>query len=68
LAVLTVDGRTLRTLRLQRGWSQKDLARAAGIRQGTVSAIENGKRARPSTVRLIADALDVGVPDVATIT
>lgn len=65
--MLAVKGATVRTLRLSLGWSQEDLARQAGIRQGTVSAIERGGRARPSTVRLVAEALGVTVPEVADV-
>lgn len=65
--MLVVRGTDLRSLRLSRGWSQKDLADRAGIRQGTVSSLENGHNARPSTVRLIAEALGVTVREVADV-
>ncbi len=32
----------VRELRDQRGWSQSEVARRAGVRQATLSAIENG--------------------------
>ena len=32
----------VRELREQRGWSQSEVARRAGVRQATLSAIENG--------------------------
>ena len=33
----------VRELREQRGWSQSEVARRAGVRQATLSAIERGK-------------------------
>jgi len=33
----------VRELREQRGWSQSEVARRAGVRQATLSAIENGE-------------------------
>jgi transcriptional regulator with XRE-family HTH domain len=49
----------LREIRLRRLMSQRDLARAAGTTEDTISQLENGRRsARPSTVRRLAVALD----------
>ena len=50
----------LRSLRKQLALSQQDLERASGVAQHTISALESGKRgARPSTIRKLAEALDV---------
>ena len=38
------EGRLLRRARNHRGWSQRKLADAVGINQGTLSLIENGKK------------------------
>jgi transcriptional regulator with XRE-family HTH domain len=55
---------TLREFRRQKGWSQKDLAEASGIGQDTISGIERGQHEpRPSTLRKLAEALDVEVAD-----
>ena len=35
-------GEALRRTRLSRGWSQTQLAQQAGLRQATISQIENG--------------------------
>jgi transcriptional regulator with XRE-family HTH domain len=54
----------LREFRRQRGWSQKDLADASGVGQDTISGIERGQHEpRPSTLRKLAEALDVEVAD-----
>jgi transcriptional regulator with XRE-family HTH domain len=54
----------LREFRRQKGWSQKDLADASGVGQDTISGIERGQHEpRPSTLRKLAEALDVEVAD-----
>ena len=35
-------GRTIRALRIRRGWRQQDLGDAAGVSQGLVSLVERG--------------------------
>ena len=41
------SGTILAVLRIVRGWSQLELARAAGMRSGTISEYERGKRTLP---------------------
>jgi transcriptional regulator with XRE-family HTH domain len=54
----------LREFRRQKGWSQKDLADESGVGQDTISGIERGQHEpRPSTLRKLAEALDVEVAD-----
>jgi transcriptional regulator with XRE-family HTH domain len=50
----------LRRARVQKGWSQADLAAVAGLQQSALSHYENGAR-RPSftNLRRLATALDV---------
>jgi transcriptional regulator with XRE-family HTH domain len=55
-----VLARNLRRLRLERGWSQDDLAAEAGIRQALVSAIEVGT-ANPTLASLEKFAVTLGV-------
>lgn len=57
--------RNLRNLRLQREWSQDDLAEAAGVRQALVSALEVAS-ANPTVESLdkIAAALGVEVANM----
>lgn len=47
---------TLRDLRINLGWSQKDLAEAAGISEFITSQAENGQRIMPKNAKAIADA------------
>lgn len=50
----------LRQLRAERALSQDDLERLSGVAQGTISALEIGKRpARHRTIRRLAEALGV---------
>jgi transcriptional regulator with XRE-family HTH domain len=45
-----------------RGWSQEDLAEAAGVSPNTVLSIEKGKRKPwPRNLRAVLDALDLAV-------
>jgi transcriptional regulator with XRE-family HTH domain len=52
----------LRLARECRGWTQTELAQAAGMRQVQVSRLERGLRQpRLETARKLADALDTSV-------
>jgi transcriptional regulator with XRE-family HTH domain len=55
---------TLKEFRRQKGLSQKDLADTSGVGQDTISGIESGRHEpRPSTLRKLAEALDIEVAD-----
>jgi transcriptional regulator with XRE-family HTH domain len=55
----------LRELREERGFSQYGLAQESGIGRSTIAALEGGERgAHPSTMRALARALGVKVPDL----
>jgi transcriptional regulator with XRE-family HTH domain len=55
----------LRELREQRGFSQYTLAQQSGVGRSTIAALEAGGRgAHPSTMRSLAGALEVRVPDL----
>jgi transcriptional regulator with XRE-family HTH domain len=61
-AVIYLDGDRLKLLRLSRGWSQRQLADKAEMSQSTIVLLEKrGKNERfhPSTVRKLAEALEV---------
>jgi transcriptional regulator with XRE-family HTH domain len=54
----------LRELREERGFSQYGLAQESGVGRSTIAALEAGERgAHPSTMRALARALGVTVPD-----
>jgi transcriptional regulator with XRE-family HTH domain len=54
----------VKEIRRRKGWSQKELAEESGVGQDTISGIESGRHEpRPSTLRKLADALDVEVAD-----
>jgi transcriptional regulator with XRE-family HTH domain len=53
----------LKFVREDQGWSQRDLAARSGVAQNTISQLERGERkAMPSTIRKLADALRVVPP------
>jgi transcriptional regulator with XRE-family HTH domain len=55
----------LRELREERGFSQYGLAQESGVGRSTIAALEGGERgAHPSTMRALARALRVTVPDL----
>lgn len=55
----------LRSVRLSRLLTQRDLAKSAGLTTASVSRIETGTtKARISTVRRLAKALDVDPDDL----
>jgi predicted transcriptional regulator len=60
LRAMEVDVEKLTRLREDRVLSQRDLAKMAGLAQGTVWRLENGfSEAHPSTIRKLAEALGV---------
>jgi predicted ATPase/DNA-binding CsgD family transcriptional regulator/transcriptional regulator with XRE-family HTH domain len=63
----TPFGARLRAYREQRGLSQEELAARAGLAVSAISALERGVRRRPypTTVRLIAEALELSAEDRA---
>ncbi|EMF6667215.1 TPA: helix-turn-helix domain-containing protein [Serratia marcescens] len=54
----------IRPLRLEKGWSQEQLATVAGLSTRTVQRIENGEQASLETLTAIAAALGVQVSDL----
>lgn len=58
-------GKTVRTLRLTKGWSQDVFADRSGIHRADVGAIERGERnVTLRTMRTIADTLGVRIVDL----
>jgi len=68
-------GDQVRALRVQRGWSQAELARRSGVDQGRISRLESGEtlNPQPETLLRLSEALQVpltaivGRPSPATI-
>ena len=57
---MEVNGERLRRLREERVFSQRELARLAGLTHVTVWRLENGyAEARPATIRKLAGVLGV---------
>jgi transcriptional regulator with XRE-family HTH domain len=56
-------GKRIQACRRQKGISQRELARRAGVRHALISELETGKRndAMTSSIRAIAIALDTGM-------
>jgi transcriptional regulator with XRE-family HTH domain len=55
----------VRKLRQHRGWTQHELAAAAGLEPRSIRAIEGAKTApRLDTIVRLVDALEVGMGDV----
>lgn len=48
----------IRLLRLQKGWSQEQLAELAGLSTRTIQRIERGAKASPETLKCIASVLE----------
>jgi transcriptional regulator with XRE-family HTH domain len=60
-------GKRIKQLRKARGWSQRDLARAAQMHPPTVSQIESGKTTLwPGYAARIAKALGVSIEEVTS--
>ena len=51
----------VRAMRRHRHWSQKELARRAGLHQPQIARIENGHLGSVKTLRRIASAFDVAL-------
>jgi len=68
-AVLAEVGRRIARHRLERNWTQADLAREAGIGQATVQRVEGGKSVQiTSIVKLLRtlgllEGLDAAIPE-----
>ena len=60
--LVRIDGGKLRQARLERFMDIGELANASGVHRDTISRLERGEyvgESRPSTVRKLAQALDV---------
>ena len=62
--MMKVDVEKLWKLRVNRGLTQRQLARTARISNSTLSKIEKGRDATPPTVKKLADVLGVEPVDL----
>lgn len=61
-----IKGDMVRALRLRKGWTSSDLAKACGFAQITRTRINRGGPLSIRTVRRLAEVLGVGVADLLT--
>lgn len=54
-------GAQVRRARKARGWTTMQLAHEAGLAQGTVISVENGRKVRDGNLKAVLDALEVVV-------
>lgn len=54
-------------LRLQRGWSQEQLAEISGLSVRTIQRIENGRSASLETIKALAATFEVDLPQLMEI-
>lgn len=52
--------------RLERGWSQEQLAQHSGLSVRTIQRIERGRKASLETLKCLAAAFDVNISDLMT--
>ena len=63
--LLTAMGRQIQDARVSRGWSQQQLADAAGLDRTFISALEHGKQnISVGALKKLSDALGIGIPDL----
>lgn len=67
-AQVTLKANEVKRLRMERAWSQADLADIAGVRQATISNAEAGRLVRYATIAAIAGALQVEVASIVEVT
>ena len=56
---IATTGAQVRRARKAREWTTQQLADAAGVAQGTVTRIENGRKTRPGNLKAVLDALEL---------
>ena len=62
--VSVIQDNNIRVLRAMKNISQKELARAIGVSQQTISTAENTSRMSLTTAKKIADYFGVGIDDI----
>ena len=64
---MTPNADSLRALRIEKALSQRELARIAGVRPGTLNRVEKGLPTRLATIAAIANALGVEPLRIASV-
>jgi transcriptional regulator with XRE-family HTH domain len=68
MVYLVMDGEQVRSLREQKGMSQRRLSEASGVSRRTLTSVEAGKvHTLPSTARKIGVALEVDPRSLARV-
>ena len=62
--VVVIPENNIRVLRAMKNVSQKELAKAIGVTQQTISTAENTSRMSLTTAKKIADFFGVGIDDI----
>ena len=57
-------GNQIKKLRKQKGWTQDELGKRAGVNQRTISQIELNKGTSLATLTLLAEALGTNLADL----
>lgn len=66
---MELNREALTTIRVLAGYSQAELARQANMSQGHISELEKGtKNASPATIKKLADAMNVPMGALMTVT
>lgn len=66
--VILLDGKKIQKLRLERVWSQTELAEKLGISSNAVSYIESGRRqSRTQTIRKLLELFKCNLEDIGEI-
>lgn len=62
--MVNITENNIRVLRAMKNVSQKELAKAVGLSQQTISTAENTSRMSLTTAKKIADYFGVGIDDI----
>lgn len=54
-------GQVIKAARVERGWSQTDLAEHAGVSRPSVARIEGGEDVSTATLEKVAEALELSI-------
>lgn len=66
--IVKIDKRKLQQARIKKGFSQRGLARVAGVSALSINRLEQGNSIpRPSTLKKICDVLDVDILKICNI-